>query len=176
MNDESELAEYIAGRHSMLRRSAYLLCGDVHQADDLVQSTLVKVVLARRRLQRIDSLDAYTRRTLHSTFISSRRRLWRREYPHADLPDSAVPDPDVDLGLAVREALQLLPSRQRAVVVLRFWEDLSVQATADVLGIGEGTVKSHTSRAMATLRAALGGAMGDGLLPEQLDLEIGVLS
>ncbi len=175
MNDENQLAEYVAARHSVLRRSAYLLCGDVHQADDLVQATLVKVVTARRRLPRIDSLDAYTRRTLHNTFISSRRRLWRREHPHADLPDSAVAGPDVDLGLAVRDALQLLPSRQRAVVVLRFWEDLSVQATADVLGIGEGTVKSHTSRALATLRAALGEAMEDGLLPERLDHEIGAL-
>ncbi|QMU80009.1 SigE family RNA polymerase sigma factor [Streptacidiphilus sp. PB12-B1b] len=153
----------------MLRRSAYLLCGDAHQADDLVQATLVKVVLARRRLKQIDSLDAYTRRTLHSTFISSRRRLWRREHPYADLPDTAGAVPDADLGLAVRQALQQLPPRQRAVVVLRFWEDLSVQATADVLSISEGTVKSHTARAMATLRTALGPALRDGLLPEQLD-------
>ncbi|WP_370152373.1 SigE family RNA polymerase sigma factor [Streptacidiphilus sp. EB129] len=174
MGYDDRLAEYIAGRYGALRRSAYLLCGDVHQADDLVQSTLVKVMLAHRRLERIDSIDAYARRTMHSTFISSRRRLWHRERPHAQMPDTGTPDPDVDLGLSVRAALQLLPARQRAVVVLRFWEDLSVQATADVLGISEGTVKSHTSRAMATLRTALGEAIVD--LPDTTEPQIGALT
>jgi RNA polymerase sigma-70 factor (sigma-E family) len=170
------LDAYIAVRHRQLLRSAYLLCGDVHEAEDLVQSTLVKVVLAGRRLDRIDSLDAYTRRTLFSTFVSSRRRLWRREQPYGELPDPAATGPDADLGMVVRAALGRLPSRQRAVVVLRFWEDLGMQATAQVLGIGEGTVKSHTARALASLREMLGEAMTDDLTAGAVPGGIGAMA
>ncbi|MER5863082.1 SigE family RNA polymerase sigma factor [Kitasatospora sp. NPDC002040] len=165
--DPRELDAYIAGRHHRLLRSAYLLCGDPHEADDLVQSTLVKVILARRRIDRIDSLDAYTRRTLYSTFISSRRRLWRREQPYGELPDRAGGAAgDIELGVLVRAALRQLPARQRAVLVLRFWEDLGVAETAQVLGIGQGTVKSHTARALASLRSTLGDALADEMLDE----------
>lgn len=158
-NDEA-LRDFIADRRGPLLRSAFLLCGDVHEAEDLVQSTLVKVVLAGRRLDRIDNIEAYTRRTLMSVFISSRRRLWRREHPHAAPPDNAAaPGGDVDMGLAVRTALARVPPRQRAVLVLRYWEDLSVEETAQILGVSTGTVKSQSARGLATLRAALGDAL-----------------
>jgi RNA polymerase sigma-70 factor (sigma-E family) len=160
--DEAALREFIAARRGPLLRSAFLLCGDAHEAEDLVQSTLVKVVLACRRLDRVDNIEAYTRKTLMSVFISSRRRLWRREHPHAAPPDTAaVAVGDPDLGLAVRKALADVPPRQRTVLVLRYWEDLSVEETAHILGISPGTVKSQSARGLATLRAALGDALPD---------------
>lgn len=141
-------------------RSAFLLCGDAHEAEDLVQTALVRVVLAGRRLDRIDNIEAYTRRVLMSVFISSRRRRWRREHPHEVLPDrAAVSHGDPELGLAVRTALAAVAPRQRAVLVLRFWEDLSVDETARILGVSAGTVKSQSARGLATLRAALGDAL-----------------
>ncbi len=158
--DDDALREFIASRRGPLLRSAFLLCGDVHEAEDLVQSTLVKVVLAGRRLDRIDNIEAYTRRTLMSVFIAPRRRLWRREHPHAAPPDRTVDAPaDVDMGLAVRTALAEVPPRQRAVLVLRYWEDLSVEETAQILGVSTGTVKSQSARGLATLRSALGDAL-----------------
>ncbi|MGA4543216.1 SigE family RNA polymerase sigma factor [Uniformispora flossi] len=160
-HDEA-LREFIAVRRGPLLRSAFLLCGDMHDAEDLVQTTLVKVVLAGRRLDRIDNIEAYTRRTLMSVFISSRRRMWRREHPHAAPPDTAAAaGSDPDMGLAVRVALTAVPPRQRAVLVLRYWEDLSVEETAQLLGVSPGTVKSQSARGLATLRAALGDALPD---------------
>ncbi|HSA49128.1 MAG TPA: SigE family RNA polymerase sigma factor [Yinghuangia sp.] len=162
--DDEALREFIALRRGPLLRSAFLLCGDVHEAEDLVQSTLVKVVMAGRRLDRIDNIEAYTRRTLMSVFISSRRRLWRREHPHAAPPDHpAAVYGDIDMGLAVRTALAEVPPRQRAVLVLRYWEDLSVEETAQILGVSTGTVKSQSARGLATLRSALGDALPDAV-------------
>lgn len=159
---DDALREFIAARRGPLLRSAFLLCGDVHEAEDLVQSTLVKVVLAGRRLDRIDNIEAYTRRTLMSVFISSRRRLWRREHPHAAPPDTTeAAHGDLDMSLAVRTALAEVPPRQRAVLVLRYWEDLSVEETAHILGVSTGTVKSQSARGLATLRSALGDALPD---------------
>ncbi|MFC1402976.1 MULTISPECIES: SigE family RNA polymerase sigma factor [Streptacidiphilus] len=168
-SDDPELREFLSHRRGALLRSAYLMCGDAHAAEDLVQSTLIKVVLASRGRRRIDHLDAYARRTLVNTFIASRRRLWNRERPHGELPDAAEPAGDADLGMAVRVALLRLAPRQRAVLVLRFFEDQSVQATAELLGVSEGTVKSQTARGLTVLRAALGDLVGsvvDGDLTE----------
>lgn len=153
--DERALDDFVAGRRAALFRSAFLLCGDRDEADDLVQSTLVKVILGWRRLERLDNIEAYARRTLVNTFISSRRRFWRRERPFGELPDRAQPGVDTDLGMSVRAALARLPAKQRAVLVLRYWEDLSVEATADTLGMRPNTVKSHAARGVAALRALL---------------------
>lgn len=170
-HDEA-LREFIAVRRGPLLRSAFLLCGDMHDAEDLVQTALVKVVLAGRRLDRIDNIEAYTRRTLMSVFISSRRRMWRREHPHAAPPDTAAAaGGDPDMGLAVRVALSAVPPRQRAVLVLRYWEDLSVEETAQLLGVSPGTVKSQSARGLATLRAALGDALPDGAAPRVTSAE-----
>ncbi|MEO3975807.1 SigE family RNA polymerase sigma factor [Streptomyces sp. CAU 1734] len=151
-DDEDDLRAFVEGRRAALYRSAYLLCGDRDEADDLVQSTLVKVVLGGRRHGRLDNIEAYARKTLVNTFIASRRRFWRRERACGDLPDLPEPAVDSDTGLLVNAALTTLTPKQRAVVVLRFWEDLSVAETARLLGLRENTVKSHTARGLAALR------------------------
>ncbi|WP_406515200.1 SigE family RNA polymerase sigma factor [Streptomyces sp. NBC_00873] len=153
IDDDAALHAFVEGRRTALFRSAYLLCGDRHEAEDLVQSTLVKVVLGGRRHGRLDNIEAYARKTLVNTFIAARRRFWRREQAYGELPDRAGRSPDTDTGLAVRAALARLSAKQRAVLVLRYWEDLSVEATADMLGMRESTVKSHAARGLAALRA-----------------------
>ncbi|WP_329194618.1 SigE family RNA polymerase sigma factor [Streptomyces sp. NBC_01435] len=155
IDDDAALHAFVEGRRTALFRSAYLLCGDRHEADDLVQATLVKVVLGGRRYGRLDNIEAYARKTLINTFIASRRRFWRREQSYGELPDRADRVPDTDTGLAVREALARLTDKQRAVLVLRYWEDLSVEATAGLLGMRESTVKSHAARGLAALRAEM---------------------
>ncbi|MCM2387787.1 SigE family RNA polymerase sigma factor [Streptomyces albipurpureus] len=159
-DDDDALHAFVEGRRTALFRSAYLLCGDRDEADDLVQTTLVKVVVGGRRHIRLDNIEAYARKTLVNTFIASRRRFWRREHAHGELPDYAgTPAFDPDTGLLVRAALDRLSPRQRAVVVLRYWEDLSVSATAEALGMRENTVKSHTARGLAALRAEVRGEL-----------------
>ncbi|MCF4136464.1 sigma-70 family RNA polymerase sigma factor [Streptomyces sp. Tue 6430] len=152
---EAALHAFVEGRRMALFRSAYLLCGNRDEADDLVQTTLVRVVLGARRHGRLDNLEAYARKTLINTFIAGRRRFWRRERPYGELPDVAAQPADRDTGLMVRAALAALPPKQRAVLVLRYWEDLGVTATAELLGMRESTVKSHTARGLAALRAAV---------------------
>src|SRR5947209_3555882 len=153
---EEELEQFVQGRYLALRRTAYLLCGDWHRAEDLVQGTLVKVVVAARR-QHVESLDAYSRQVLLRLFLDENRRLWRRREKSwaepVDVVDSALGDSD--LKLTVLSALRGLPPRQRATVVLRYWEDRSVEETADLLGISSGTVKSQSARALAALRVVL---------------------
>ncbi|MFI6060788.1 SigE family RNA polymerase sigma factor [Streptomyces sp. NPDC051286] len=155
IDDEAALHAFVEGRRTALFRSAYLLCGDRHEAEDLVQSTLVKVVLGGRRHGRLDNIEAYARKTLVNTFIAARRRFWRREEAYGELPERAGQSTDPDTGLAVRAALARLTAKQRAVLVLRYWEDLSVEATADMLGMRENTVKSHAARGLAALRAEM---------------------
>jgi RNA polymerase sigma-70 factor (sigma-E family) len=152
---DAALHAFVEGRRTALFRSACLLCGDRDEAEDLVQTTLVKVVLGGRRLRRLDNIEAYARKTLVNTFIASRRRFWRREQAYGELPDSVQPltDAEADAGLVVRAALARLSPKQRAVLVLRYWEDLSVSATAELLSMRENTVKSHAARGLAALRA-----------------------
>ncbi|AUG77773.1 RNA polymerase [Kitasatospora sp. MMS16-BH015] len=153
--DEGEIQAFVAARQQALYRSAYLLCGDRHEAEDLVQATLVKVILGWRRLKGLDNVDAYARRTMVNTFISSRRRFWRREQAFAEVPEVVAAEHDAVVGFAVRAALAALPVKQRAVLVLRYWEDLSVATTADLLKMPESTVRSHAARGIATLRKVL---------------------
>jgi RNA polymerase sigma-70 factor (sigma-E family) len=153
---EDALHDFVRDRRLALFRSAYLMCGNRHEAEDLVQTTLVKVVLGWRRLQKLDNVEAYARKTLFNTFIEGRRRFWRREHVYGELPERAAPEPDSETGMVVREALARITPRQRAVLVLRYWEDQSVEATAAVLGMRENTVKSHTARGLAALRAQVG--------------------
>jgi RNA polymerase sigma-70 factor (sigma-E family) len=154
--EEAALHAFVEGRRTALFRSAYLLCGNRDEAEDLVQTTLVKVVLGARRHGRLENLEAYARKTLVNTFISARRRFWRREQAYGEVPDVvAGRSVDSDTGLMVRAALAELAPKQRAVLVLRYWDDLSVAATAQLLGMRESTVKSHTARGLAALRAAV---------------------
>ncbi|MFK3981551.1 SigE family RNA polymerase sigma factor [Micromonospora sp. NPDC050397] len=152
--------DFYLARGTRLRGTAYLLCGDWHLAEDLVQAAFTKLYLAWPRIYRYEHLDQYAHRTLMHTFFSERRRGWRREDPVRELPR----EPADDNGAATRtedrlvllDALAGLPDRQRATLVLRFFEDMSVEQTADLLGITRGAVKTHTHRALATLRSRLG--------------------
>ena len=150
---ESQYADYFAARSVALRRLAYAISGDWHLADDLVQHTFLQLYRHWRRLDP-GTLDAYARRTVVNSFLSHRRR-YHREHVVADLPDSAAPESADPPGGVVAAALAQLPARQRALVVLRHLEDMSVADAADLLGIAEGTVKSQTARALDKLRAVL---------------------
>jgi RNA polymerase sigma-70 factor (sigma-E family) len=141
---------------STLHRQAWLLCGDPHEAEDLVQETLFKIYRRWWMLSRRGDLAGYARVALVRAFISERRRpRWRYERPVAALPDAAAADGLSEDRMALWAALALLAPWQRAVVVLRFWEDLSVSQVAAILGCTAGTVTSQTTRALRTLRAAL---------------------
>jgi RNA polymerase sigma-70 factor (sigma-E family) len=154
---DSDFSAYAAARLGALRRSAYLLCGDWHRAEDFAQTTLVKLYVAWARVRRAESVDAYARATLVRVFLDDGRRRWRGERPTGDLPETPVPDPAGALTerLDLARALARLPARMRAVIVLRCWDDLSIAETARALDCSEGTVKSQTSRGLAALRHLL---------------------
>lgn len=153
---EDQFAEYFRVRAQPLRRLAYSLCGDWHTAEDLVSATFVRLYRHWPRV-RDETVDAYTRRILVNAFLSDRRAR-RRESLMADPPERPVGAPDPAEGLALRRALAGLAPRQRAAVVLRYYEDLPVAEVAALLGITEGTVKSQTARAIQSIRGALHGA------------------
>ncbi|CAL9667806.1 RNA polymerase sigma-E factor [Actinosynnema sp. ALI-1.44] len=156
MERDREFAEFVAARALVLRRTAYLLCGDWHRAEDLVQTALTKLYVAWPRIRRDGGLDAYARKILVRAAIDESRRGFRsRETVVERLPDTPVAGAG-HADLDVREALAALPKGQRAVVVLRYWEDLSITETARLLGRSEGTVKSQAAKGLATLRELLG--------------------
>lgn len=146
-------AAYLAARGQALARTAYLLTGDHHLAEDLVQNALIKAAAAWHRIQ--GDPEPYVRRILYTEHVSSWRRTRRhlREVPVATLPDRATEPADPDLRLALQQALSLLTPKQRTVLVLRYVEDLTEVQTARALGLGVGTVKSNTRDALARLRA-----------------------
>jgi len=149
--------DFIAARSPALVRSALLLTGDEALAQDLVQVALVKTWSRWARIARQDAPEAYVRRVLVSTFLTWNRRRWRGERPVAALPDRCDPRDEfaaADLREGVSAALRALPRRQRAVVVLRYLDDLSEAQTAAVLGCSVGTVKSQAAKALATLRSS----------------------
>lgn len=154
---DAEFGEYLDSRATVMRRTAFLLSGgDWHRAEDLVQTTLTKIYLAWSRLRRDGAIDAYARKVMVRSAIDDSRRAFRRRENVVDRPpEVVVAPPGVDDALDVRRALARLPPGQRAVVVLRYWEDLSVAETAKVLGRSEGTVKSQAAKGLATLRALL---------------------
>ncbi|HZV25037.1 MAG TPA: SigE family RNA polymerase sigma factor [Acidothermaceae bacterium] len=155
--DEAEFKAYAAGRMRDLRRTAFLLCGDWHHADDVVQTVFTKLYVNWDKVQRHDRLDGYVRTMLvRDTFDRRRRLSWRRELSSAEPPETpTVPTSSVEDRLMLFDALAKMPPRQRAVVVLRFWEDLDVTETAHLLGCTEGTVKSQSARGLAKLRELL---------------------
>jgi RNA polymerase sigma-70 factor (sigma-E family) len=153
---DAEFTAYAAESAARLRRTAYLLCGDWQRAEDELQAALVKLYLSWNRVRARGALDAFVRTTLVRGLVDEHRRPWRRERAHAALPERAVPEPlPVEDRLAVRDALALVPPRQRAVLVLRFYEDCDVAETARLIGCSEGTVKSQTARGLARLRELL---------------------
>jgi RNA polymerase sigma-70 factor (sigma-E family) len=154
---DAAFAEYFAARSGTMRGTAYLLCGDWHRAEDLVQVTFTKLYLAWRRIARHEVIDAYTRQILVRTFVSdTRRRQYRRERFSDGSPEAAgPPSGSTEDRLVVLAALEHVPPRQRAVLVLRYWEDLSVEETARALKCTTGTVKSQAARGLQTLRGQL---------------------
>ncbi|MFF7676467.1 MULTISPECIES: SigE family RNA polymerase sigma factor [Streptomycetaceae] len=160
-DDEAEFQGYVRARWAHLVRTAYLLTGDGHHAEDLAQTALAKAYRSWRRVQRSDNPDAYVRRIL----ISCNKDRFRKKRVAERLtdvpPEGAGADPTA--RVAQREellaALGELPARQRAVVVLRYWDDLSETEVAHALGCSAGTVKSQAARGLAKLRARLGTAV-----------------
>ena len=155
---QEEFREFARANAASLHRTAYLLCGDWHRADDLVQETLVKMFRSWHRVQRADSPYAYVRRIL----INESNRDWHRRRS-VDVPsDAGEHEPiiadrtsEIDDRRELLQALLALPSRQRATVVLRYLEGLSERETAEILQCSEGTVKSQTFRALNTLKSFL---------------------
>ncbi|MBB6627648.1 SigE family RNA polymerase sigma factor [Nocardioides sp. KIGAM211] len=147
---EDAFHAFVVARTPALSRTAYLLTGDAHLAEDLVQAALFKAARAWDRIE--DSPEAYVRRILYTQNVSwwrSRRHVRETALASYDAPSAT---PDTDLRLTLEQALARLTTRQRTVLVLRFFEDLTEVQVGDVLGIGSGTVKSITRQALGRLR------------------------
>jgi RNA polymerase sigma-70 factor (sigma-E family) len=151
-DDFEEFASVIAPR---LFRSALLLCGDWHLAEDLVQTALAKVYVAWRKVRSADRPEAYAHATLTKTFVSHKRVRRNTETPSARVAVETGQGHDVDAHVDLFSALATLDKVDRAVVVLRYWEDRSVADTARHLGMSEGAVRTRATRALPKLRAAL---------------------
>jgi RNA polymerase sigma-70 factor (ECF subfamily) len=169
---EEEFRQFVAARSAALLRTAYLLVGDWSHAEDVLQLALTRTYLAWRRLGAIDAAEAYARRVLITTATSWWRRRWHGERPADVLPERVAGDA-IDSWLE-REVmwrhLRALPARQRAVLVLRFYEDLTEADTARILGVAVGTVKSHCARALSTLRARLAESGVEAAVPSAQSL------
>ncbi|MFI7502068.1 SigE family RNA polymerase sigma factor [Streptomyces sp. NPDC049687] len=155
---EREFREFAEARQAQLRRSAYLLCRDWHHAQDLTQTTLMKLYAVWHRVRRDGNVEAYARTILTRTFIDQHRKGRWREEPMEEVPEApSAESARSELGLVMQSALMELPPRYRAVLVLRFWEDWSVEQTAEALGVTPGTVKSQSARGLSRLRGIVEG-------------------
>jgi RNA polymerase sigma-70 factor (sigma-E family) len=155
--EDREYVEYVSAALDRLRRTAYLLCGDADRADDVVQTTLVAVYLRWKKVRTVGNIDGYVHRILVRRYIDENRRQWARVLlAWRDTGTAAPAGPSVEDSHAVQEALAKVSRGQRAVLVLRYFCDMSVQETAAVLGCSAGTVKSQTSRGLAAMRDLLG--------------------
>jgi RNA polymerase sigma-70 factor (sigma-E family) len=152
--DDPGFRDYVTARSRSLLRTAYLLTGNRADAEDLVQAALAKTYMAWERIEDRAALDGYVRRAMINTHISWWRRRRLEEYPTSEVPDQAVADHAgaSDLQDTLRRAVDRLPQRMRAAVVLRYFEDMTEAEVAEALGVSLGTVKSTVSRAVAKLR------------------------
>jgi len=151
--DEEAFRAFVTERQTVLRRRAFLLCGNWADGDELVQEALARIYVAWPRITP-GAESAYTRRTMMNVYLNDQRKR-RREVLTDQTPEPAVTDHDRELALTLTELLKDLPDKQRAVIVLRFWEDLTVPQIAECTGVAEGTIKSQISRALAALRDRL---------------------
>jgi RNA polymerase sigma-70 factor (sigma-E family) len=166
---DEEFTEFVHAAWPGLYRTAYLMLGDHQLAEDLTQAALAKTYASWRKVQDRAAAPAYARVVLANTAASwFRRRSWRNERPTETLPDHGV-EHDPSTRPALVDALARLAPRQRAVIVLRYYDDLSVREVAQALGVSEGTVKSQTSDALARLRTQLGEAVVPHSLGAQHD-------
>ena len=153
---DGAFAEYFAARSGAMRGTAFLLCGDWHRAEDLVQTAFTKLYTHWHRVARHEALDPYVRQVLIRTYIDDGRRgWWRRERPQEKPIEQAAAPASADDRLMLMRALAGVPPRQRAVLVLRYWEDMSVEEAAAVLNCSPGTVKSQAARGLDTLRTLI---------------------
>ncbi|MEV0616376.1 SigE family RNA polymerase sigma factor [Nonomuraea sp. NPDC050404] len=152
MDRHDGFREFVLARQQALMRTAYLLTGDAHLAEDLLQSVLAKIVGQWEKLSRGGNPEAYTRKALVNQYISWRRRP-RPELPSAEVPERGTSYDEAALDrIVLRQALAKLTPKQRAVIVLRFWEDLTEAQAAEALGCSVGNVKSQTHHALTRLR------------------------
>ncbi|WP_327272620.1 SigE family RNA polymerase sigma factor [Streptomyces sp. NBC_01224] len=159
---EDQYLEFVAARAKALYRSAYVLAaGDTHLAEDLVQETLSRVYVHWKRVARADSPAAYAQTVLVRTSLTLRRRRSTGERPIGKMPDSAAAGPDAALRLTLLDALGQLPPRGRAVLLLRYWEDRSIEETAQMLKLSSSAVRSQGTRALNRVRALLGDSLSD---------------
>lgn len=160
---DPRLGDYVRGQWPSLVRYATALCGNANEAEELVQTALVRVAVRWPFVRDKDNPDGYVRRAIANGYLNQWRRLRSRETAMAEPPELAAADRigGVDDVVTVRRALAGLPKRQRAVLVLRYLEDMSEQQTADILGCSVGTVKSQASKGLAKLRETVDdGALG----------------
>ncbi|MGI5490916.1 SigE family RNA polymerase sigma factor [Microtetraspora malaysiensis] len=162
--EDDEFAAFVAARGTSLLRVAYLTSGDEGEAEDLLQTALERAYRNWDRV-RYDNPEPYVRRIIVNTSIDrARRRAILRIIPMHSPPEPSPYETDVDLRHVLMDTLRALPPRQRAVIVLRYWEDLSEAQTAEILGCSAGTVKSQASKALARLRKAMGGRSSEGVI------------
>jgi RNA polymerase sigma-70 factor (sigma-E family) len=165
VTSEQEFTEFAVATSPRLRRAAFLLCGDWHTAEDLVQTTLTKVFVSWRRIRRQDAAPAYAARTLVNTYLTDKRLKRSGEVSTDRLPERPAESPAPETRIVVLDALATLPAKGRAVVVLRYWADMSVDQVAAALGCSPGNVKSQSARALDKLRVVLGDAMTESGSP-----------
>jgi RNA polymerase sigma-70 factor (sigma-E family) len=162
-DEHAAFAAFVLSAQPRLRRTAYLICHDWHRAEDIVQTALVQMHSRWDRLSAGQGPGGYVHRAVVNAAIDEGRRPWRRERATERLPDRATP-PDDGLTAEVIAALSALPRRQRAVVVLRYVEDLDIEATALLLGISPGTVKSQSAKGLAAMRTLMTTGADEGAL------------
>lgn len=155
MRRDDEFSEFFTSRFDWVRRTAYALCGDWSEAEELAQNAFVRAYAKWPSIRR-ESAEGYVRTIVTRLFLDSRRRGRGREDPVAELPERGVSGGFEDPDSGLNAALQKVPPRQRAALVLRYVHDLSIEQTAAELGCTTGTVKSQTARGLATLREAYG--------------------
>jgi RNA polymerase sigma-70 factor (sigma-E family) len=151
-----EFVDFATAAAPRLRRTAFLLCGDWHTAENLAQTTLAKVFVSWRRIRQQDAAHAYASRTLMNTYLSDKRSKRAGEVLTALPPECPGEQQEPELRMVLLDALATLPPKVRAMVVLRYWADLSVNQVADLIGCSPGNVKSQSSRALDKLRVLLG--------------------
>lgn len=155
---EAEFEEFVAASSRSLRRTAYLMCGDWHRAEDIVQTAFVRVYLKWDKIRHDEGPGPYARRAVVNAAIDESRKPWRREKTVPEAPDRVSSQDHAGSAVErdeITQALAALPARQRAVVILRYAEDNDVATTADLLDISPGTVKSQAARGLATLRKSI---------------------
>jgi len=158
---DTEFTSFAQAVSSRLLGTAYLLCGDWHTAEDLTQTALAKVYASWPRISSKDAVPAYARRTLLNSYLADRHRKRWREVLTSDPPEVPAALPDSEMKVTLTDALAMLPPKARAIVVLRYWEDMSVEQVAELVGCSVGNVKSQSARGLDKLRQLLGPALVD---------------